>query len=1248
MLRLTNAQRSTYHHDAINEFSDISHLISTGVAKGYASNKYSWLSDFLFKHAGNTSINKHIGYVSFFSERDIFQQEYGNVVRLQEQYPFLSEYNYTAFPKHYLELSIKQYFKVGQKFSEYDIIQYLNISKLYQLFISTDPNPDPEYLRSRVEFNIRHGYYRAPSFYAQGYKFDMAYNEEGKEYEYFDRYLWTNPKNIAPANSVYKKYYLNENDFDITLLPIFTDYYGDSDIPPIIAQYQQPNSIKRMFDYKVNIDNPEFYHFPAGENNWIINQIKTGAGSDKYYPYVGFVQCFLDDWKYISPYYEYSSTPPNPPVQGYVRFYPEITQNGVMEPAKVLIDWGHSSSVGSPLQRFGSATFHSGIHLGEADDQSRIVYNICKHMVTWDDALERFILYKKAFNDDDVLFGIDLDTERNRRNSAVVMTEPYFTVKPIANGQAAKISFVDYKNTPIEHIDFEDFENDPSMYLKIKAPLTFIKELDRYLALNEVNTDIIDTLIIKNPRPNYGMFNSDALFYDNFGDDNKALLYRQEFCLDDLVGGIVGTGTHRKFFITAFGPRVGKYSDGEMKVSGMGFVCRTRVNQAGEIQLGHDEYLHVYCNNHTFTNAPPAGDSDPDHAIPNIDIEVLTDTSIVTRIQQHEKFKPMLKLPGINGYIKILERNSHFKVNRAPDGEYEIIYNVEFPFCPGSIYERIVMNFGVVEGVTSETLGQYINHEFLLSQIFYKADYINAGSWEVTEVGPDERYDLTNERYSPFGDDSFTHIELFQQIGVKDVFNYISTPWVHYYYDEIITSEEFSKSNPHSEIIQYPSRLVWEPLEWTLMSLIKPQVVSFKRYGTYNINVTQDRKYFAPSNAIDYFSSDLQLIALTDNRQWNFDKDKYISFIGRESPAYICEMDVSTLFEDFQTYQIKNGAIPDVKRWLYGYFSGFAHMIATPSDPETKNVSTVPGSEFLTTQDAKSNIVIEIWDAISDIGNDQFRNWRPLSSVSPDTEKVAGELILDNMFIFSDTVGPVEITNWAKIQNEFGDIWSFYLGYFDPNFFPDFPPEWVQSSLLDGQSNFVLSDSYGIRNYHIVYMQWATGPIHAYKVFIRYNETQENLFVQDATMIDISNLPDDFGFISIHKPEKYMSKNSNFVLNTNTPSPTNLNEAVTRYIDIRLQDGTGGIPDFDRYINSDNKIKFRIRIRRDNDYPVNYINEDTSDIQYLGSEVDGGDEWMNFPWGDGIIFDSAFDWGKITTTERLRKLGLTYFKCASR
>jgi len=1236
MIRLINSQRSTYHHTAITEFSDISSLIVTGVAKGYASNKYSWVSDFLSKHSGNLSINPHIGHVAFYSERDIFQQSYGNIERLHNHYPFLSDYNFSIFPKYYEELSTKQYFKVGQKFSEYDIVQYVNISELYTLTLRS---LDPDYHWNRVNFNIKHEYYRAPAFYTSGYKVDMEYEEE-PGYKYFDRYMWALPKSISPNRSVYKDYIVNEHGFDITLLPMFADYFGDSDIPDIIDPYTQPNLVKRLFDYKVLVDNPEYHYFHNDTNNWIINHKNLNAGSNKYYPYINFVQCFLEDWSFITPYYEYySATPPWPPptpVPGYIRFYPEITQNGVLEPGKTIVDWGNSRSGGQPITRMGVCAINPGNHLGHPDDQSRIVYNICKHMTQWDGT--RFVIHKEDFAENDVLIGLDLDTERNRRNSAVVMTEPYFTVKPIANGQVAQISFVDYKRDSIQHESVDGFLTDPSMYLKIKAPLTFIKELDRYLVLEEVNTDIIDTLIIKNPRDNYGMFNSDPAFlYDNFGEDNETLLYRQEFCLDDLVEGRVGTGQHRKFYISAIGPRADKYSDDEMKVSGMGFVCKTIINQAGEIQSGHNEYLHIYCNNHWFTNTPAHATVTP--PLPNVDIEILTDTSIVTRIQQYEKFRPMIKLPGVNGYVKILGRNPHFKIQRVHDGEYEVIYNVEFPFCPGSAYERFAMNYND-------------EHPYLPSQVFYKADYINAGSWEMSEVDSDERYDSTNNRHAPYGDDSFTRHELFRQVAVSDAFNDIGG-FIHYYYDYTSTLENIDKSEYHSEVIKYPTHLIWEQLDWNFLSLIKSQIEEFKRYGTYDVSVTQTRVEFDIEQYLPYFTSDLKLIALADNRQWNFDKDKYISFIGRENPAYVCEMDISTLFEDFQSFQIKNGAIPDVKRWLYGYFSGFAHMIATSTESETRDERATPGLDTsLTTQDAQSNIIIEVWDSASDIGNDKLGNWRPLSLISSDTEKVAGELILDKLFIFDDSETPS-----APITNEFEDVWSFYLGYADIDSFPYYPPEFDPTittepskfDLINEQSNLVLSDFYGLKNYHIIYTKWAgqIDGVSAFKVWVRYDETQSDLFVKDYTLIDVTNIPTTWGVLSIHKPEKYLSKNSNFVLKTNKPSPESLIESVTRYIDIKSQEGTGGIPDFDRYLSNENKIFFRIRVRKNNDYPVNYIDEDTSDIQYLGSGIETGDDWVNFPWEDSGVFDAAFDWGKITTLERVRRLGLTYFKCAS-
>lgn len=1229
MKRFTNAKQETYHHSAITEFSDISHLISTGVAKGYSSNKYSWVSDFLFKHRTNYSINPHIGYIGFVSDRNTMEQEYGNVSRLYNAYTFLSEYERAILPPHCFEMSTKQYFRVGQKFSEYDTIEYINASNLYQ----PDVVENPSAFDIATTYNIRNGHYRKPAFYAVGYKLDMGiYREIEPHYQYYEQYLWALPKMIKTetsqilGRSVFK-YNVGEDGFTFKLLPYLFDMVGNDGLA-IINTYP-PQSAKRLFDYKVLVDNPDLYYFNEVLGKWEISHNNINAGSGKYYPYIGFVQCFDEYWNWDTPYKTTESR------HGNITFYPEITQNGVLEPAKTVIQWPYLSSR-LLLVDPGAAVFNSGIHLGDADDQSRVVYNICKHMTEWDAVTSRYIVRKKDPHDEGYyLHGLDVDTERNRRYSAVVMTEPYFVTSPIANGQIAHASFVNYQGLPIKRDQYNLILSNPQAYLKIKAPLSVIRELDRHLNLVEYNTDVINTLTIENPRTSAALSHllSDAEPYSDFGGDSVAFLYRQEMCLDDLIGIIGGMestdGNHREFFITSFGPQAPKYSNDKMKVCGLGFSCETNIGQDGEVLSTQTERLHIYCTNFSHINAPQPGDSNFER-IENESKEFLDDSSYVTTVEEHEQFKPMIKWPGINGYIKILRRNPHFKVKRAHDGDYEVIYNVEFPYCPGSFIERRSMNF------TDD-------HPSLPVHILYKQNYINAGSWAVTG---DDRYDDTNDRYVPHGDDSFTLHQLLRQKPLQ--YNFVSIGGGYYtqYVDTITTLD---KSNYHNEIIQYPDHAAWSKMDPKLLSLKKSVGIElgtgfdFRRHGFYNIEFSETASTY--QQLMVWFASDLKLMALVDNRQWNFDSNKYTSFIGRENPAYICEMDISTLFEDFRTYQAQHGSIPDVKRWLYGYFSGFAHMVTTIEEAEaTRSETTLPeGANVLATQDAESNIVVEIWDQESDVGNGQKGNWRPLSAISSDTGKIAGELIIDNMFVWND-----EKILGDDPDVEFSDIYKFYLGYagVTPIGFPvDF-----DTDLLHEKSNLVLSDGYHNKNYHIVYIK--KGPIvvlpdllQLYEVYARPLSGGDTLFIEGESMFSPSNWPDS-GPISVHKPQKRISKNPNFNIFTDIPSPTITTESVTRHIDIKSEEGTNGIPDLTRYVNGDNKIFFRARVCKYNNYPITYLNEDESEIQYIGEIA--SDEWVNFPWGNGLVFDSAFSWGKINVYERAKKFGATYFKCASK
>ena len=1202
MKRFTNATIIPYHFKTINEFSDIHHLIATGVTKGHSINKYSWVADLLFKHAANLAINPHIGYLAFISDNDIMRQEYGNVTRLHVSYPFLSRYGNAILPNDYYELSSKQYLKIGQKFAEWDVIEYLNVSDF-----------DSNVTGAELEFSVNHGYYRSPSFYNQGYKYDMDYDSPSV-YKYYDKYVWAQP-NLIKAPGLVSTYILRELGFELEMSDFMADLIGQGFVV-VDDALTNGAEIKRIMDYKIMVDNPKFHYVDSPANEWVL-QLDISAGTNKYIPYIGFVQCFDNEWVFLDPFNVLAS-------QSSIKFYPEIAQNGLLEPAKAIVNWGVQFL--KQVTKIGTAVFNSGIHLDKADDQSRIVFNICRHMTTWDGELDFHEIKKRDPDTTLVLEGVDIDTERNRRHAAVVMTEPYFTTKPIANGQTVKMSFINWQGKPIQYEIIDDFIDNPAMYLKIKAPIAIIRELDSYLKTEEYNTDIINTLIIREPKSEYTHFNNSAEFYENFGSSTQQVLFRQEFCLDDLVGGIVGTGHHKEFWISPIGPQDAQYNNDRMKVSGIGYGTKTRVSSEGMPISAFDEYMYIYCTNYTPISAPPPDDI-TETPIPNDAIELIDDTDIVSKVVQYERFRPMVKWPGINGYIKILERNPHFKVTRAPDGEYEVIYNVEFPYCPGSFNERVSMNF-------SDT------HPFLANQILYKADYINAGSWACDTAETEKRYDNTNLRYSPYANDGFNLHQLFKMVDTADDYNIVDN-YVLRYMDYIITTEH---SKSYNEVIRYPSHLVWNVLQPELISLVKPQYDDYRKYGTYQAALAEQKFY--GETRLPYVSTDLKLISLADNRQWNFDKNRFISYIGRENPALVCEMDVSTLFKDFTSYQKLHGSVPDVKRWLYGYFTGFAHTIASASNGTRSELTGPSATPVISTQNAKSDITIEIWDSQSDIGNDQTGNWRPLSVLSSDSEKVSGDLIVDNLYILDDPG-----TGLDNPVQEFGDVWSMIISYadFTLNLFK-FPAGIVGLFLY--QSNLVLANLNENKNYHIIYIEPYTHPtvpeIETYKMYIRYDSGVGNLFIPDITVLDPDNTPPDGwtgGVLSIHKPKKLLSKASHFNFSTNVPSPTVVTEFITRYIDIKTEEGTNDIPDMARYVNSDNKVFFRIRVRKFNDYPSNYINEDTSDIQYLGIVTD---EWDNFPWGNDITKDAGFSWAKIAIAERIKKFGLTYFKCASK
>ena len=888
MKRFVNSNLKTYYHEAVEEFSDTSRFLTSGLAKGHNTMEYSWVADMLFKSTGNLSLNPHVAYISFFSDKDIMYQEFGNVQEIYDTYSFFSYITRSIFADVNFELDTKQYFKIGQKYSEFDLIEYINASE----FISNEEGSTP-YLQDG--YRKSHEFYRAPVFHAEGYKLDLDQPGDPNEiYETFDKYLWAINGTSKFAVDEYSieldlasglgsdLAFLNRNEYDL--------YEYVAGVDPV-----------RIMDYKINVDNPKYTYFDSGLKEWVTyyndtNHYESGSFS----PYVGSVIMYSgDNWE------EYNN---------FVSHYllPQVIINGVLEPAKIITSFPDTTTPA------GRLSFNNGNHLNDSKDQSRVVYSTCKYMFT-DIGAGTYEL-RRTIDGFRVFTGIDIDTERNRRYSAVVTTEPYFVVEPLGSGQLVDYSFVDKDGNQIT-----DTSDARERFLKVKAPLNIISEIDNVLSQDDVNTDIINVLTIKGITATSSDINSSASnFYDKFKDsvDDDIFFSRQEACLDDLVGGlngsgvpdlgygIVGDATHKLFWMDAFGVDASKYSDSKIKVCGLG------VSWEGD-SSSSTMNLNIYCTNYAAVNSPQPGTSET--PTPNSEVEFLENPeSKIDVYSGSERFKPMIKLQGMNGYVKIMNKNTNYSINRASDGKYEIIYNVEFPYCPGSL------------NVRGESLG------VITGFIYKKKSYINAGSQEVDATLPGDkkdRFNAANDRYVPYGDDSFCKTDVF--------FNLSSS----------VATDPFNKgggkedlNSTESKQLNYPGHLVWvKPVGdfLDLFSLTKSRFKNFKRYGTYELGAEWDNQ-----------PEDLKIFCLVDNRQWKFNEDKFSSYIGYENPSYVFDIDMSVISEDFRKYQASHGSIPDTKRWLYGYFTGFAHVLLSQ---DLDNISSPPTTEKLNTMGNNSD-----------------------------------------------------------------------------------------------------------------------------------------------------------------------------------------------------------------------------------------------------------------------------------------------------
>lgn len=802
MQRFINPQKSNYYNDLLSSFSQDNKPFYSGVVKNFSTKPMKWIADYLFKHSTNTSTNPHSAFISFFSDREMVYEQYGNIPILYNAYPFLQTYLRQQISPYTTELSSEQYRIIGQENTDIDLIQFINASKQLVSLPSV--------------LSINHNYNYNPVFHAEGYKLKGYANNK-------DKFIWAN-KLQNPLTTTLSNFIINlgADQSDVTMdlaslqyAAIQSDDYAD-------------RNPERTVDYKIQVDHKAFFYF-QNESTWVVYHTKFDNESDiTSKPYIGAVVCYDNNGLEIKPQ--------------QIQYFPEIMIEGKIEPAKIIITWAIETS--------GKCAFYPGVVIGQSDDQSRLLIHLSKHMFT--NTLDGAKIYKSV--DDNIIYdGIDLYTERNRRHYATVMTEPYLMTTPLHHGTRVQYKFINRDGEDVSYTNEAAYISQPGMYLKIKCNLDMINAIDKSLSLYQYNTDIINTLTIQNPQTILPIPTTD--YYHKFNSNSETFYRRQDDGLFDLLynrnGEISPKPKHMLLGIhTWLAEQRGLY-EYNMNVAGLGFYTDITNNI-------ETEYLSIYCTNYLSELAE------------DFVTQLITSPGVdnIFRVEQYEKFKPLLKLNGINGYIKILKKNQHFSTVLTTDGKYEVVYNVEFPYCPGSHTERYLMNF---------------SDGYKYTQILYPSSYISAGNNQISSrESPVSNY--TNDRYAILSDDSFTYTNLSAS------------------HDDVTGGS-----------IIYPGARVTEDLQ---PGMISSEVSNLTAVSTaYNYQVTL-------SGLVG--DSDYHLFILSDNRRWKY-SNQWTPYINRENPSYIFAFDVSALYNDYTIYQKQNACIPDMKRWLLTYIKGIAN-----------------------------------------------------------------------------------------------------------------------------------------------------------------------------------------------------------------------------------------------------------------------------------------------------------------------------------
>lgn len=634
------------------------------------------------------------------------------------------------------------------------------------------------------------------------------------------------------------------------------------------------SDIQRVIDYKLQADSKNYYYF-SDNNEWVVYHTfdEESYYGNRFYPTLGSVSCYDEDDSEIHP--------------TDILFYPECISNGIFEGAKTIVKWASNQS--------GKVCFNPGFSNQEARDQSRLILPVSRH--NWN-GLECNVTIPTDF-----------------RATAINIIEPFMTVDALDNGNIVEHALV-YHSVP----NLTDTRMSQALHygnVKIKADKRFFNALNDKIESKSVNTDILNVITL--------------------GANNQ-------WELVDVVNNIYS-------FMEIQGSNHASFSGSKVFLNAMNITPSTPGYENFDLDMYQDGYIingiqyrHMIVDNIGWVYDPDApykyqlkfyvhSSYDPNMSYFYAPTNMFTGGSIdlydkIISIDKYEPLRPLVKVDGVDGYLKIVSKSKSNPVTQVTDGKFEAEYVLEFPCAPGSTFIR-----GITGGSAVGMENQFVFHSDFIPrqktaqdtlddqfyyrncQIFFPQSFVRAGGFTKE----------FNERLSYNMEQSFTSTVLAE--------NGFQT----YAYRRNAGGYEQSadKTIIGKTPIKYPTNVVYR-------NIIPNKLES------------RSDSFFIEILANDF--KDMRLFVLYRNDKWKYDRSKFESISGRENPAYIFEIDSNALINDYSEHFKTMPTLPDVKRWFDAYCRGFAYM--------NNNSYT----DRILPSESTSELVLDIWDNMSAIG----------------------------------------------------------------------------------------------------------------------------------------------------------------------------------------------------------------------------------------------------------------------------------------